>query len=355
MTEHTSLLKPNCIEEVSFEKRDIEIFQIKDIKTKLDTIRNYFFPRFEIVLFKALDLVEDIYGINPYESMTIISNPNHRKDAKKNIDYHKAHIGISGKRDNNRELIIKHKDGTPYRYFPTDMVFELLPEEYCMRVILTSYAKGVDLEFSKKITDQLKTNSELLGSIFNVLHINYDVSQREEKLLSFEKFLCQSKENHMRFSSPGYFLPMEYNSGLWNLVLTFAGLYPLIDSFNLIAKGDTPRLKNMLEKFKTWWEAPLEELEEQDEEEQDTADKEPELPELDNYYLVRPGLRYEVLARDKWTCLSCGRSPKDGITLEVDHIKPRSLGGTNDLDNLQTLCWKCNIGKSNKDSTDLRA
>ncbi|MBI3800239.1 MAG: HNH endonuclease [Deltaproteobacteria bacterium] len=33
---------------------------------------------------------------------------------------------------------------------------------------------------------------------------------------------------------------------------------------------------------------------------------------------------------------------------------PRSKGGSDDIGNLQTLCKKCNIGKSNKDTTDLR-
>ncbi|MGL4943487.1 MAG: HNH endonuclease [Thermoguttaceae bacterium] len=40
--------------------------------------------------------------------------------------------------------------------------------------------------------------------------------------------------------------------------------------------------------------------------------------------------------------------------MHVDHIVPRSKGGTNDDDNLQTLCQKCNLGKSNLDDTNLR-
>ncbi|MDR3230046.1 MAG: HNH endonuclease [Synergistaceae bacterium] len=60
------------------------------------------------------------------------------------------------------------------------------------------------------------------------------------------------------------------------------------------------------------------------------------------------------MARDNWTCCSCGRTPKDGVSLEVDHIMPRSRGGTDDPENLQIPCKKCNIGKSNRDSTDLR-
>lgn len=33
--------------------------------------------------------------------------------------------------------------------------------------------------------------------------------------------------------------------------------------------------------------------------------------------------------------------------LTVDHKKPYSRGGTDDIDNLQCLCSKCNIKKAN--------
>ena len=65
-------------------------------------------------------------------------------------------------------------------------------------------------------------------------------------------------------------------------------------------------------------------------------------------------IRYDVLVRDGRKCLLCGRMPKDGIRLEVDHILPRSKGGSNSMDNLQTLCAPCNRGKSNRDDTDFR-
>jgi hypothetical protein len=49
-----------------------------------------------------------------------------------------------------------------------------------------------------------------------------------------------------------------------------------------------------------------------------------------------------VLRRDLYTCAACG-SQSD---LQVDHIVPRSLGGSvADLDNMQTLCAPCNAIK----------
>lgn len=65
---------------------------------------------------------------------------------------------------------------------------------------------------------------------------------------------------------------------------------------------------------------------------------------------VNHRLRFLVLARDNFSCCKCGASPaKDGgiTVLHVDHIVPWSKGGETTLDNLQTLCSKCNLGKSN--------
>lgn len=58
-------------------------------------------------------------------------------------------------------------------------------------------------------------------------------------------------------------------------------------------------------------------------------------------------LRFQVLQRDRFTCVGCGASPATtpGTTLHVDHILPFSKGGATELDNLQTLCDRCNLGK----------
>jgi hypothetical protein len=60
-------------------------------------------------------------------------------------------------------------------------------------------------------------------------------------------------------------------------------------------------------------------------------------------------LRFIVMRRDNFKCKACGKSPATDptITLDVDHIKAWSKGGLTVLENLQTLCTKCNIGKSN--------
>ena len=60
-------------------------------------------------------------------------------------------------------------------------------------------------------------------------------------------------------------------------------------------------------------------------------------------------MRFIVMQRDNFKCCMCGASPaKDSsVELHIDHIVPWSKGGETTLDNLQTLCSKCNLGKSN--------
>jgi len=54
-----------------------------------------------------------------------------------------------------------------------------------------------------------------------------------------------------------------------------------------------------------------------------------------------------VFKRDNYTCVYCGRKPPE-VKLEVDHVLPKSKGGSDDIDNLATSCFDCNHGKRDK-------
>lgn len=58
-------------------------------------------------------------------------------------------------------------------------------------------------------------------------------------------------------------------------------------------------------------------------------------------------LRFEILQRDGFRCQYCGREGPE-VALEIDHIKPRARGGTDDPENLTVACFMCNRGKSDK-------
>ncbi len=68
--------------------------------------------------------------------------------------------------------------------------------------------------------------------------------------------------------------------------------------------------------------------------------------------IMNSEIRYNVLKRDNYTCKICGATSRDGVKLHVDHIIPVSRGGKTVMSNLQTLCDRCNRGKSNKMDID---
>lgn len=59
-------------------------------------------------------------------------------------------------------------------------------------------------------------------------------------------------------------------------------------------------------------------------------------------------IRLKVLVRDAWTCKHCKRVCSRKQEATVDHIIPKSRGGTDDLSNLQCLCISCNSRKGAK-------
>ena len=52
----------------------------------------------------------------------------------------------------------------------------------------------------------------------------------------------------------------------------------------------------------------------------------------------------KLLHKYKFACVECG----SGDRLEIDHIKPVSRGGTDEISNLQILCKHCNCSKGAK-------
>lgn len=76
--------------------------------------------------------------------------------------------------------------------------------------------------------------------------------------------------------------------------------------------------------------------------------KQPEQPEYKYRPPISPALRAKVFARDKNTCRTCGRKPKDGIKLEAGHVVSHKNGGKASMDNLITQCNVCNSGQSSR-------
>lgn len=219
------------------------------------------------------------------------------------------------------------------------------------------FRQGVDDAYVAKISALVDEYSDVLLPLLSVAHISHKTHNSYFEFLPLHLAIVPDEvgSDAIRLMSPKYYFPVSSGRGLDELILAFTLLYALAESFICIGEGREPKLANMLEQFKEWYvklKNTENHTEKEGSEEEDFVFS--EIPELDSYSFVRAGKWWDVLARDKWKCLSCGRSAReDGVLLEVDHIIPRSKGGSDDINNLQTLCKKCNIGKSNRDNTRL--
>lgn len=65
-----------------------------------------------------------------------------------------------------------------------------------------------------------------------------------------------------------------------------------------------------------------------------------------------PETKKAIFERDGYRCIVCGRGPADGVELCIDHRIPKDRGGTNEIDNGQTLCMEHNLMKKNYSQTE---
>ena len=71
--------------------------------------------------------------------------------------------------------------------------------------------------------------------------------------------------------------------------------------------------------------------------------------ELEDFTLTQ---KEEILKRDGYKCVICGRGKKDGVELHIDHIKPKDFDGKAIIENGQTLCAQHNFIKKNLKQTE---
>lgn len=67
---------------------------------------------------------------------------------------------------------------------------------------------------------------------------------------------------------------------------------------------------------------------------------------------IRDNKREALYRRDNGCCVYCGisfeKTKRQGIPMTLDHVHPRELGGSNQIDNLVTACLVCNCAKQHR-------
>lgn len=131
---------------------------------------------------------------------------------------------------------------------------------------------------------------------------------------------------------------------LWQQVLEKEGRSPQkkdLESYGFPVSEDT-----ICRRFGTWRKGLVRAHESITEESIVTEDAEPvkasSVTRKRNSLSIRK--RFFVLKRDHFSCVRCGASGF-GVRLEAHHRIPFAHGGSDNLPNLETLCFECNRGQ----------
>ena len=154
-----------------------------------------------------------------------------------------------------------------------------------------------------------------------------------------------------------------------NLKRRWIGIDRRVDArYHIITRfmGITRKDREYIEKYATdqeWLERQMQshEMHYQTEPPTRTDNGEQTVSELPNVYVAEPENNHsrdemkEILINQFGVeCWGCGFQPpdKDDRYLHLDHINPKSSGGTNAIDNRSILCQPCNSAKSNTMTLD---
>jgi len=346
------------LENITFDKEDTALFDLKDdLLLKAKAIKYSILPKLNILLEEALARIRKIYGIEVFNQHSIIhSAPAFReqRETELKIDYNYAFLGLGGSRkpvwtgfkreDNKPVKIIPYIIGFGFTNYGLTLVFD--PLRYPLK-----YAK----ESHEIFYNFLLENLEYVQTIqsFAKISPNFLLFEKENMIKPFKEIVEKHKEKVVESNKKKCYCldftrtiksPLNY-SELNSLIDSFVLFFPVYYSMLEIAQ-DKPcsfkeiiskvNYKNLIENYpNTNKESPSNVI--------DSVNT-----EIDKTKFVKAGIRWQVFDRDDFRCVACGKSAHDGAILHVDHIVPKSKGGRNIIDNYQTLCHLCNIGKSNK-------
>jgi|GEM_PF-600268 len=354
---------------VSFDEQDRDLFKVDDVRLRADALRYSLLPKLLVVLNAAIRKIDQVYGVDTLADSGIHKSPSFREKRKGGlrIPYEWVLAGIRGAAQKGKWTHFTRTDGKEIKFLPFLYLFQLDADGLSI-YFNPEWLTGLSHNSRKDIFDFHNAHEGIIHSLTYLSRLtpSYYYGKECEPISAprdHYEFMLETQCYDTGFESvipKPYPIPSEHLS---RLVRRYAFFFPVYDSYLQIAMGRPPRIMELVGRLNAWIRA--QDATEAQAAEQAHPDPKPGPdPALDLEQVrfaaaqrlpVMPSLRWQVFARDHWRCVACGRDGSmPGVILHVDHIVPRSRGGADGLDNYQTLCWECNLGKGNRDATDLR-
>lgn len=352
------------LDDISFDESDRNLFQVDDARLRSEAFKHSLVPRLRALLNECIALANRVYDLDALEDSRVAWFPQSREKrvAELTLLYESAFAGLGGKQGKQKWLGFSRKDGKPVQLLP--FRYGLLLEKSGLQIYFENYwVGGLTDDSYRKLFDFHLQNEALINRLCYHSRIEPALYFGEgcEPFSTFRQhyeWMAENKQYANYFTSAYEKYPITSND-LWGIVENYVVFYPVYHSYIQIAKEAPVMFNELIAKLNVW----MKQVNERREQDEDTDES--DVPSsgmilsqarltAEHKTRVMPALRWRVFQRDEWKCVACGRGSHDDVVLHIDHIVPRSKGGEDTLENYQTLCHLCNIGKSNKDDTDLR-
>lgn len=232
------------------------------------------------------------------------------------------------------------------------MEIERLNKEFDFRLIKNSTHCIIQREYSRKSLDRIIGNDIILYYIEN--NINglrtdiensiYNISLLKEYEEKIANILAQKEKNKTKYSDKKF---EKIETIILNKIILKKDDFVITIKLKVYYKSNGGNVYDKREGTRTYeelinlynrWK----------------SGNKFEVTKKQERQIMNDNIRYNVLRRDNFTCQKCGATVQDGVKLEVDHIIPVSKGGKTNMNNLQTLCNRCNKGKCDKIEDDFK-
>ncbi len=345
-------------EPVFFDEQDANLFLVDDARLRADALQHSLLPRLRNLMHVAIAEIRDIYGIEALDDSIVSVYPNFRQKRKNELThlYDSAFVGLGGQRK-ARWPGFSRKDGKPVQILPFRYAF-LLDQEGIRILLENGWLTGLSPASYEALLQFHIEHEHTINPLCFYTQIKpesgwaHDLPLLAPLKTQYEYRIRHGLYDH-HFTGQEYTYPISPQH-LGELAFSFVCFFPVYDAYLQIAKNEPSRLASLIDKLSCYLQN-AEGLAGAVEPSHNTAATAALAAQAAASTIrVLPALRWQVFQRDGWKCVACGRSSHDAVILQVDHIQPRSCGGSDHLDNLQTLCTTCNQGKSNRDATNLR-
>lgn len=342
------------IEDVYFDEADGNLFLVPEPRLRADALRQSVLPRLHVMMHHCLALIREIYGVEALEDSILSQTPNFRTKRDRELDhlYLSAMVSLGGQRNKAKWRGALRKDGRQAQILPFTYGLQIDSAGLCI-YFQSQWLKGVGPEFYGQVFDFLLDYESAVSCLSRMALLTVSHAWPDTGPVSnwdwLLELLFDNELYRLDFGSDPLYYPIP-SERLDPVCHRFAFFYPIYDTYIQIAKGAPHRFEMLIESLNQWFLAPRQVGEApptQAPPEEATVERARSLAE--QQVRVMPSIRWQVFQRDGFRCVHCGREPeRDNVVLHLDHVVPRSRGGSDQMDNLQTLCHLCNLGKSNR-------